>query len=140
MRSYNSLLLTIVLVISWIESHAFVVPTTMSRPVVLMLRLSDENNDGNNDNDSNQKQESIGESLDNLLDKQFFDPEAYGESDTGPLAWFANFVKRDYEFAETVYVGVYLTVLVIVTQEVLRMQLYGDKYMPFTRIGDGNLF
>ena len=70
-----------------------------------------------------------------LLDKMFFNPDEYNENDTGPLAWFANLVKSDYELAETLYVGTMVVVLVIATQEVLRMQLYGDAYMPFTRVG-----
>mmetsp|Transcript_5855 Transcript_5855/g.13893 ORF Transcript_5855/g.13893 Transcript_5855/m.13893 type:complete len:137 (+) Transcript_5855:25-435(+) len=136
MRPFNPLLLTFILSFLWMECQAFLVPK-QCRSTKLTIFVT-ENNDNNNQND--ESDESIGESLNTLLDKQFFDPEKYDEDDTGPLAWFANFVKRDYEFAETVYVGVYLTVLVIVTQEVLRFQLYGDKYMPFIRIGSGNLF
>ncbi|CAJ1959371.1 unnamed protein product [Cylindrotheca closterium] len=138
MRSFNPLFLTLILsFLLRLECQAFVVPKQCWSA---KLTLSVAENDNHNQNEDEESDESIGESLNTLLDKQFFDPEKYDENDTGPLAWFANFVKRDYEFAETVYVGVYLTVLVIITQEVLRMQLYGDKYMPFARIGNGNLF
>lgn len=136
MRSSSVLVVTFILSFLWMECQAFVVPR-QCQPTKLTISLS-ENDNNNNQND--ESDESVSEALNSLLDKQFFDPDRYDEDDTGPLAWFANFVKRDYEFAETVYVGVYLTVLVIVTQEVLRMQLYGDRYIPFTKFGNGHLF
>jgi hypothetical protein len=83
------------------------------------------------------------ESLDDLLDKPFFDPDKYDEKDTGPLGWFANLVKSDYELAETIYVGTIFVVLLVVAQEVLRIQIYDNSYLPFTKggaTGGGRLF
>lgn len=122
------------------ECLAFVVPKQSQSTNKLTISLSENDDNNSNNNHNDESDESVSEALNSLLDKQFFDPDRYDEDDTGPLAWFANFVKRDYEFAETVYVGVYLTVLVIITQEVLRMQLYGDRYIPFTKFGNGHLF
>jgi hypothetical protein len=56
----------------------------------------------------------------------------------------ATFIKSDYELAETIYVGIIFVVLVIISQELLRMQIYGDQYAPFKSIGglarNGKLF
>ena len=63
------------------------------------------------------------------------------ENEKGPIGWFANLVKEDYEFAETLYAGSFFFVLLIITQELLRMQMYGDNYVPFTSGGaTGKLF
>lgn len=140
MRSSNALFFTFILSFLWMECQAFVVPKQCQSTKLTICLSENDNNNNNNNNQSDESDESVSEALNSLLDKQFFDPDRYDEDDTGPLAWFANFVKRDYEFAETVYVGVYLTVLVIITQEVLRMQLYGDRYIPFTKFGNGHLF
>jgi hypothetical protein len=88
------------------------------------------------------KDDDNEDSLDELLDKSYFTPDEYDENDSGPLVWFANQVKSDYEFAKSLYVTSYFVVLMIITQELLRMQLYGDGYIPFTRLGanTGDLF
>ena len=80
------------------------------------------------------------ERVDAFLDKPFFDPDDFDENDTSLLGKFANLVKADYELAETLYVGLIFVVLIIVTQEILRMQLYGDGYSPFVKGGGGKLF
>lgn len=80
-------------------------------------------------------------SLDELLDKPFFDPDAYAEDDTSPLGRLATFVKSDYELAETIFAGSLFVILLLVTQELLRMELYGDNYVPFLKGGaSGKLF
>lgn len=136
MLRLNVLFIAFLLSFLCAECQAFA-PLKHCRSIKLTISGTEDDNSNQNDD---RKDENISETLNSLLDKQFFDPDKYDENDTGPLAWFANFVKRDYEFAETVYVGVYLTLLVIITQEVLRMQLYGDRYMPFARVGEGKLF
>lgn len=79
--------------------------------------------------------------IDEFLDKPFFDPEDYDENDDSFLGRFASLVRNDYETAEFLYVGVVFIFLVILTQEVLRMQLYGDGYIPFSSGGgSGKLF
>lgn len=89
---------------------------------------------------------SFQERLDEFLDRPFFDPNAYNdvdEKDTSFMAKFARLVKSDYELAETLYVSLVFVVLVIVSQELLRMQLNGDAYIPFGTnggVGAGKLF
>mmetsp|Transcript_25296 Transcript_25296/g.38365 ORF Transcript_25296/g.38365 Transcript_25296/m.38365 type:complete len:143 (-) Transcript_25296:121-549(-) len=90
---------------------------------------------GDNENDDSNK------IIDEFLDKPFFDPEDYDENDDSFLGRFANLVRDDYETAEFLYVGAVFIFLVILTQEVLRMQLYGDGYIPFSSGGgSGKLF
>ena len=92
----------------------------------------------NNDNDDNEEEESLN--LQEFLDKPFFDPNEYDdENNDSPrlLGWFANLVKSDYELAETLYVGAIFAVLLVVSQELLRMQMNGDNYVPFLRGGAG---
>jgi hypothetical protein len=81
-------------------------------------------------------------SLDDFLDQPFWDPSTVDENDRSPIGWFARLVQQDYELAETLFVGAYFVILVIVTQEVLRFQLHGgDAYVPFTKVaGSGKLF
>jgi hypothetical protein len=76
-------------------------------------------------------------SLDEFLDQPFFDPDSFNDDDTSLLGRLAAFVKRDYELAETIYVGLIFVMLVIASQEFLRMQIYGDHYMPFQSLGAG---
>lgn len=68
-----------------------------------------------------------------FLDRPFFDPSRV--SKRSPLRWFADLVQTDYETAEALFASSFLFVLVILTQEILRMQLYGDDYVPFHRGG-----
>eukprot|EP00980_Cylindrotheca_fusiformis_P027476 scaffold20543_cov95-Cylindrotheca_fusiformis.AAC.2 len=105
-----------------------------------MSQNNNNNNDDNNNDNTNKNNNDNEENFNTFLDTPFFDPEAYDENDSGPLAWFANLVKNDYESAEALFVGSLCVVLVVITQEMLRMQLYGDGYIPFTRLGSGHLF
>ncbi len=89
------------------------------------LKIEDKNEDAN----------TIVEKMDSFLDKPFFDPENPNNDEN----WFANLVKNDYNTAEALYVGAFLTVMVIVSQELLRMVKYGDMYVPFG-VGGGQLF
>lgn len=84
---------------------------------------------GNNDDDDGIEEST---SLEEFLDKPFFDPDAYDDSDKSLLGRLAAFVRQDYELAETIYVGILFVVLVIISQELLRMKLYGDYYTPFS--------
>ena len=97
---------------------------------------SDNNNNNNNGNDENDNA-----SIDDFLDQQFFDPDQVAEDAPGPLKWFANLVKTDYNTAEVLYVGLIFVFMVILSQELLRMQIYGDNYVPFQKgVLPGQLF
>lgn len=90
-----------------------------------------QSNDNNNEDPGDAEHDSF--KMDEFLDKPFFDPEAYDSDDTSLLGKFANLVKNDYPLAETLFVGTLFVVLLIITQELLRLQLYGDDYVPFVR-------
>lgn len=95
----------------------------------------------NNSNDPNEKDnKTMDEKIDKILDTPFFDPDEILDNDANnggngrsdnPLTWFANLVKNDYETAEALYAGVFFGVMVILGQELLRMYMYGDGYIPF---------
>lgn len=124
-------------------------------------------NDPRNTGDSNEEGDppsaSFQEKLDSILDAQFFDPDQVLDNASGnnnennnndensapmknsnPLAvWFANLVKNDYELAESLFAALFIAFMVIVSQELFRMNLYGENYVPFTKSvvpGSGRLF
>lgn len=87
-------------------------------------------NHGSDQNDSSNKDAS--EQLDDWLDTPFFDPMAYDEHDDSTWqARLANFVKNDYNLAELLFAGTFIAFMLIVSQELFRMQLYGADYVPF---------
>jgi len=71
-----------------------------------------------------------------FLDTPIFDPDEEireGEIFSPLRSWFSSLVKNDYAFAESLYVGFIFFVLVVFSQELLRMKIYGENYIPFTR-------
>jgi len=85
--------------------------------------LGDDNNTGAVDFD-----------LDEWLDRPFYDPRrVLDDPESGRRAkQFAKFVTEDYDKAETVLAGAFFVVMILVSQELVRMQLYGpDRYVPF---------
>ena len=109
-------------------------------------RNHDESNHNHNHN-HNQPDRDVDnkkktKSVDDFLDTPFFDPNQVDEDDdTSPMGWFAKLVKTDYELAETLYVGIILFILLVLSQEILRVYMYGDNYVPFMRGGaSGKLF
>ena len=91
-------------------------------------------NDDNEQGGRDEKETDFFLSVEEFLDKPFFDPDAYNEDDDSFLGRLATFVKSDYEFAETMYVGTFGVILIIISQELLRMQLYGDQYSSSSSI------
>ena len=88
---------------------------------------------------SKNNSEDDDERLNEFLDTPFFDPDEVleDENETNPwLKKLARFVKEDYDTFEALYVGAIFVILVILSQELLRMSIYGDKYVPFTRLTD----
>ncbi|EEC45865.1 predicted protein [Phaeodactylum tricornutum CCAP 1055/1] len=145
---------------SYIADHALGIPETFTRSSATLLTAipEDDGNTSPEDNDliSTEIEPRFGdqraspladetttfqEKLDAILDTQFFNPDDYNEDSQGPVAWFAKLVKNDYELAEALFVGLLFVILVIVSQELLRMQLFGSNYAPFqTGAGMGRLF
>ena len=113
---------------------------------------SEENENETNPKTDKSKALSINDRINVFLDTPFFDPdeiievEGYNEdknqkkANNPILLWFAQLVKNDYQTAETFYAAGFISVLVIFTQELLRMVRYGDAYIPFTKIRNGSLF
>jgi hypothetical protein len=92
----------------------------------------------NQSNDSDEKKEETNKEpfdLDAFLDKPFFEPDKVlkDENSNPLLKKFAAFVLGDYEFAEALLTGIFFVVLIIITQEALRMQINGANYVPFTK-------
>jgi hypothetical protein len=98
------------------------------------------------DNDKDEKEEPPEQEqfdMDKFLDVPFFDPDRVLEDENSHplLRRFASFVQLDYEMAEAVISGAFFVILIIATQEVLRLQFYGDNYVPFTKgVNPGSLF
>jgi hypothetical protein len=94
----------------------------------------------NDDNRSDHT--SFQERLDLFLDTPFFNPHDYDNeaTSTGPLAWFAKLVKNDYATAEAIFAGTFFVILIVATQELLRMQLYSGEHVvfPFSMGGTSN--
>ena len=97
------------------------------------------------------QQETFQEKLDRILDTQFFDPEKLLENESSeihenpeksmnPLVWFANLVTNDYETAEALFAAGFISFMVVISQELLRMMRYGDAYHPFQNGSGGSLF
>ena len=113
---------------------------------------SEENENETNPKNGKSNALSINDQINVFLDTPFFDPdeimevEEYNEdknqkkANNPILLWFAQLVKNDYQTAETFYAAGFISVLVIFTQELLRIVRYGDDYIPFTKIRNGSLF
>mmetsp|Transcript_36730 Transcript_36730/g.115528 ORF Transcript_36730/g.115528 Transcript_36730/m.115528 type:complete len:168 (-) Transcript_36730:230-733(-) len=63
----------------------------------------------------------IGERLDELLDRPFFDPEERGEDEPGLLRRFRAAFDSDPESASTLFVGLYFAVLLAFAQQGVRL-------------------
>ena len=85
-----------------------------------------------------EEEQSLEEQINTFLDTEFFNPEDVPE--TSPLRWFADLVQSDYATAEALYASFFIAGMVLITQELVRMQYYGDQYVPFQKISDGALF
>lgn len=105
---------------------------------IIQPSLTSQYDDSNDDDSSSTSQSSLQDRLDDFLDRPFFDPDQFDDNDTSFLGNFARLVRNDYELAETLYVGAIFVILIIVTQEVLRAQLFGDAYVPFVKGNGGN--
>ncbi|OEU06400.1 hypothetical protein FRACYDRAFT_254725 [Fragilariopsis cylindrus CCMP1102] len=79
------------------------------------------NNEADNDNDNDLP---VLTRINNFLNQSFFDPEKYDDDDNSFFGKFARLIKNDYEFFETIYVGCFFIILIIITQDVLRAQMH----------------
>lgn len=139
--NYFALILALILVR---ESHAFAT-VKIQRSARVSLQSLDFSKD------PKQQQETFQEKLDRVLDTQFFDPEEILENESpeinenpekslNPLVWFANLVRNDYQTAEALFAAGFISLMVVISQELLRMAKYGDAYHPFQNGSAGSLF
>jgi len=105
--------------------------------------------DGDRDDDGGDGGEEGRDPLDRFLDTPFYDPDRVLDDDESSEASkrFARFVKSDYETAESLIAGGFFLILIVLSQELVRMQVYGSDYVPFvggggggSGIGTGRLF
>jgi hypothetical protein len=93
-------------------------------------------------NDTERKQEAFDWDL--FLDTPFFDPDQVANDPNSPplLRRFAAWVQQDYATAELMATGALFVLLIIASQEMLRIQMFGlENYVPFTKgVVPGNLF
>ena len=86
----------------------------------------------------------LQDDFDSFLDTPFFDPDQVINDPNSPplLKRIATFVRDDYSTAELIASGALLVLLIIVSQEMLRIQMYGlQNYVPFSKgVLPGDLF
>jgi len=94
------------------------------------------------------QEDSLQEKVDQMLDRQFFDPEKILENESpeiienpkkskNPAVWLANLALNDYETAEALFAAGFIGIMIVIAKELLRMVLYGDAYQPFQSGGGG---
>lgn len=152
MHSVNLFLFLALFLCLAIGSEAFQAPKAHKprRPPAnpsTALRQQPNDDEGSENDDSGLKstnfkdstdESSMEEKMNEFLDSQFFDPEQVPEG--SPLRWFADLVKNDYATAEALYASLFIAGMVVISQELVRMQMYGDQYVPFQKLGNGLLF
>lgn len=97
--------------------------------------LSAKNNDGG---DEDNEKNTLMDRLNDFLDTPIINIEDDNEDDNAN--WFKTLLKNDYDLAEALYTSAFLTIMVVLSQELLRMQMYGENYVPFKSGGGGQLF
>jgi len=100
--------------------------------LTILAAAKNGNNEGGDDDE-------VDRSFDEFLDTPFYDPDRVleNEDSSETSKRIANWIKGDYETAETLIAGTFFVVLIIIAQEIVRMQMYGDSYVPFSNHGGG---
>ena len=80
-----------------------------------------------------EEEPSLLETINNFLDKPYFDPEQYDETDQSFLGKMATFAKADYEFFEALFVACFFLLLLSITKDVLRAQMDAAGITAATR-------
>jgi hypothetical protein len=109
-----------------------------SRVYRLILHSNQPEKHDKDDVDKNNKCNDldIDDSIDRFLDTPFYNPDTVlNDPKSSQLERkFANFIKNDYYTAEALLAGLFFVILVIATQEILRIQLFGfENYVPFSK-------
>jgi hypothetical protein len=95
---------------------------------------NNKSNNSHNDDDGDDENNFL-DKVDGFLDKPFFDPDAYDESDDSLLGKIARFVKADYELFEALFVACFFLLLITVAKDVLRAQMLAQGV-----VASGKLF
>jgi hypothetical protein len=96
-------------------------------------REPDSNNSNNNSNNNNKQSDSDSNeksdinAWDSFWDQSYFDPTKVPPS--SPLYKLAQWVQRDYETAEAVLTAGFFVILIVIAQEVVRYNLYPERYL-----------
>jgi hypothetical protein len=109
---------------------------SINRPTILFAYQPDRDDNDHDNSSSNNADIDVADAIDNFLDTPFYNPDTVldDESSSTFAKRFANFVKNDYYTAEGLFVGLFFVILVIVSQEILRIQLNGfENYVPFSK-------
>jgi hypothetical protein len=113
-------------------NHVFPVSETERKDLVDALFKGSSSSGNDNDNgigigigndNVQEQQELLLEKIDDFLDKPFFDPDAYDETDDSFFGKIANFVRADYELFEAIFVACFFLLLVSITKDLLRAQM-----------------
>merc|ERR1712238_577089 len=80
----------------------------------------------------------ISDRINTLLNKPFFDPNNYDDDDDTVVGKLATFVKANPEVFKTIFIGVYFNILVMIAQDLLRIQMYNTYTASI--ITNGQLF
>ena len=80
-----------------------------------------------------EEESSLLQTVNNFLDKPYFDPEQYDEADESFLGKMASFAKTDYEFFEALFVACFFLLLLTITKDVLRAQMDAAGITAATR-------
>ena len=80
-----------------------------------------------------EEEPSLLETINNFLDKPYFDPEQYDETDQSFLGKMATFAKADYEFFEALFVACFFLLVLTITKDVLRAQMDAAGITAATR-------
>jgi hypothetical protein len=144
-KSFNAILLCLSIVVApWLIS-GFVrtaAPSRFRAERRNLCRLFNSNDDERPEEEEEQKRDVFDWDL--FLDTPFFDPDQVVNDPNSPplLKGIAAWVQKDYATAELILTGVLFVLLIIASQELLRIQMYGvENYVPFTKgVLPGNLF
>ena len=90
------------------------------------------------DNVATDKSTLITDRINTLLNTPFFDPNNYNDDDDTVVGKLATFVKANPEVFKTIFIGIYFNILVMIAQDLLRIQMYNTYTASI--ITNGQLF
>eukprot|EP00751_Fragilariopsis_kerguelensis_P031398 CAMPEP_0170912460 /NCGR_PEP_ID=MMETSP0735-20130129/4355_1 /TAXON_ID=186038 /ORGANISM="Fragilariopsis kerguelensis, Strain L26-C5" /LENGTH=336 /DNA_ID=CAMNT_0011309661 /DNA_START=119 /DNA_END=1129 /DNA_ORIENTATION=- len=80
---------------------------------------------------------TLKDRVDALFDQPFFDPNQYDDDDTSLIGKLASLVKSDPDLMKGLFAGVYFLILVVIAQDLLRVQMYNNAAQSMNGNGQG---